>query len=328
MMKVVALLPVKNEEWILRSCLSSVSRIADIIIVLDDGSTDNSIEIAKEFGSIIKSMPSPPGKPIAMSLRRKVLLQEGRRLKGTHFIWLDADEAFTHPFVKSSVELIRQLRPGQKLMMQWLCLWKSTCNYRNDNSVWSNNFKDFIVCDKEGYGFEDRYLSEGRTPGLNTANNCIAVKPEQGAVLHFQFVPWKRFQMKQAWYRCSELIQNPQNASGINVTYSVTLNDNRVELEPIKKDWLKSIHLELDLEQTPVGWHLNEIIEWFDQFGVEFFEPLEIWHIQELRTIFIKQKNRDPQSLKHPIRIRLQSRMKGILFSTKHATKKIKSRFY
>ena len=44
---------VKNEEKYLRGCLESVQGIADEIIVVDTGSTDNTIKIAEEFGAKI-----------------------------------------------------------------------------------------------------------------------------------------------------------------------------------------------------------------------------------------------------------------------------------
>jgi len=42
---------IKNEENCLERCLSSIKAIADEIIVIDTGSTDNSVEIASEFGA-------------------------------------------------------------------------------------------------------------------------------------------------------------------------------------------------------------------------------------------------------------------------------------
>lgn len=42
---------IKNEEDYLCRCLSSIKAIADEIIVIDTGSTDNSVEIASEFGA-------------------------------------------------------------------------------------------------------------------------------------------------------------------------------------------------------------------------------------------------------------------------------------
>ncbi len=41
----------KNEEQFLRNCLASVRDLADEIVIMDTGSTDRTIEIAKEFGA-------------------------------------------------------------------------------------------------------------------------------------------------------------------------------------------------------------------------------------------------------------------------------------
>lgn len=45
---------VKNEESCLRRCLNSLDGIVDEMIIVDTGSTDQTIEIAKEFNAIIK----------------------------------------------------------------------------------------------------------------------------------------------------------------------------------------------------------------------------------------------------------------------------------
>ena len=44
---------VKNEENYLRKCLESVKDVADEIVIVDTGSTDQTIEIAKEFDAKI-----------------------------------------------------------------------------------------------------------------------------------------------------------------------------------------------------------------------------------------------------------------------------------
>jgi len=46
---------VKNEERFLRACLASVSGVVDEINVVDTGSTDRTVEIAREFGAPARS---------------------------------------------------------------------------------------------------------------------------------------------------------------------------------------------------------------------------------------------------------------------------------
>ncbi len=44
---------VKNEEKHLRECLESVTEVVDEIVIVDTGSTDKTLEIAKEFNAKI-----------------------------------------------------------------------------------------------------------------------------------------------------------------------------------------------------------------------------------------------------------------------------------
>ncbi len=48
---------VKNEAYTLRACLNSVQGVVDQIVVADTGSTDNTADIAREFGATVISVP-------------------------------------------------------------------------------------------------------------------------------------------------------------------------------------------------------------------------------------------------------------------------------
>ena len=43
-MKIIGLVPFKNEEWIFATCLASLRPVCDEVICIDDGSTDKSIK--------------------------------------------------------------------------------------------------------------------------------------------------------------------------------------------------------------------------------------------------------------------------------------------
>ena len=53
-MKVIGLIPFKNEEHFLPTYLSNVKPICDEIIAVDDHSTDNSRKIMEDAGVIVK----------------------------------------------------------------------------------------------------------------------------------------------------------------------------------------------------------------------------------------------------------------------------------
>ena len=97
-MKLVALMPVRNEEWILRLSAAVALSWCDHIVFLDHASDD-------ETGSILLSLaaarpgqvtilldPDPTWKEME---HRQALLDAGREVGGTHFALVDADEIIT-----------------------------------------------------------------------------------------------------------------------------------------------------------------------------------------------------------------------------------------
>jgi len=50
-MKISVVINTLNEEKNIRRCLESVQKLADEVVVCDDGSTDKTLEVAKEFGA-------------------------------------------------------------------------------------------------------------------------------------------------------------------------------------------------------------------------------------------------------------------------------------
>ena len=308
-MKVIALLPFRNEEWCLPSYLHNTTKIVDEIIAIDDGSIDSSAKILEDAGAKVYSSEKliKFNSGWSEGSIRAELLKLGREAGGTHFVCLDADETFTNPLVENFQELIPQLQPGEKMSLQWLALWKSYSSYRHDATVWSNNWKDFVVCDDPSLSYNhNQHMHVGRTPvSVSDINNesWRRLENEHGAVMHFQFSAYNNFQLKQCWLRCSELIQEPYNFQGINIKYSITLLEQNVGLEEMPKSWYDGIVLP-KVENFDPEWKdssfvradlLPGIYKYFEDYGVEFFENLNIWHVPQLRNYFIKQTGRMPR---------------------------------
>ncbi len=60
MAKLSVVLAVFNEEKNLADCLTSIKEIADEIVVVDGGSSDATVKIAKSFGAIVIQTDNPP----------------------------------------------------------------------------------------------------------------------------------------------------------------------------------------------------------------------------------------------------------------------------
>ena len=293
-MKVIGLIPFKNEEHFLPTYLSNVKPICDEIIAVDDHSTDNSRKIMEDAGVIVKGYDDTEKLKGGWTcgLIRQHLFNYGREAGGTHFVCLDADETFTSNFVPIAKEVMEQLEPGEKVRMQWLALWKSCTHFRNDYTVWSNNFKDFIVCDDPSLDYNYGYMCEGRTIGPNNDNTLRTLELELGAVLHYQFSFYNNFQLKQAWCQIGELVQKGSSAIGeINSKYSITMLEDNVGMSEMPSEWIDNIPLP-DIPNFDPDWNekyfmrknlLPDIYRHFDEYGVEYFKDLNVWHIPQLR---------------------------------------------
>ena len=296
-MKIVALLPFKNEEWCLPSYLHNTIKVVDEIIAIDDGSTDNSLKILEDAGAKVYSSEKLRNFNSGWSEGsiRAELLKLGRESGGTHFVCLDADESFTNNFVEISKKSISELRPGEKIAMQWLALWKSYTHYRHDSTVWSNNWKDFVVADSPELTYNSKqHMHLGRTPLGNHESgksHWISYPPNYAAVMHFQFSVYNNFQLKQCWFRCSELIQAPGTESAINAKYSITLLDQGVGLQEMPKEWYDGVPFPT-VDNFDPEWNedkflrkdlLPGIMKYFDDYGVDYFKDLDIWHIPQLK---------------------------------------------
>jgi hypothetical protein len=205
---------------------------------------------------------------------------------------LDADEALTPNFAQVAREHLAKLEPGDRLSLRWITLWKNERQERTDG-VFKNLYKDFAFCDDNTSHHQYAFLGVGRVPKSATGT-MHTVSNELGGILHFQYATWEKTQLKQAWYRCSELIKGGKSARRINNTYSLSLDGKHVQTEQLPLGWTI---LTVNKSHTLLkgSWHMEILQNWFKDYGLLFFEQLQIWHIPELHDIFVKEVGREPK---------------------------------
>lgn len=98
-MKLSVALATYNEEANLARCLASVKDIADEIVVVDGGSTDKTVAIAKSFGAKVIETTNPP---IFHINKQKAL----DACTGTWILQLDADEEVTSELAREIIDVI------------------------------------------------------------------------------------------------------------------------------------------------------------------------------------------------------------------------------
>lgn len=307
-MKIITLVPVKNEAWILESALENFSRFSDAIIVADQMSTDGSRDICKKFPKVTLIDNAEIGHSNKV---RWMLLDAARKIEGNNLlISIDADEAIS-PKLFEDKEFLSSLNKGDVLEFKWIQLWKSFDHYRDDGA-WRNSYKQIGFVD-------DRTSDYLRIEVINDHTNRIPaacgkiIRPET-PLLHYQFIPWEQTQMKQAWYRCSELIARSASARKINYKYAPTL-DTECPLKPTPSQWVAGLKLPFGVERLPASWHHAQILSWFDRHGIAFFEPLQIWHIHALREEFMRKTGQQPRAKTYPKFVIWANSLKNLILS-------------
>jgi glycosyltransferase involved in cell wall biosynthesis len=98
-------LAVKNEANNIARCLDSIKSIADEIVIVDGGSSDNTIEISEKFGSRIIKTDSPP----IFHINKQKALDAA---KGEWILQLDADEIVS-PRLLEEIRVIISMTDSQ-----------------------------------------------------------------------------------------------------------------------------------------------------------------------------------------------------------------------
>ncbi len=294
-MKIIALLPVKNEAWVLPHSLACLSGFCDVILINDQQSTDASREVAARFPKVV--WIDSPESQICEQARWR-LWDVARQYDGHNLLWCtDADELVSPPRVREFLAARADALPDGAVVDALYChAWNDPGRYRAGLGVYSPYWKAVGLVDDRRRDYDRTRalpLHEERVP---IAADSVRVHADGAPVLHMQWLLPNRSQMRQAWYRCRELLQGERGVRAINEQYAGTLPEWHVPTAAIPPGWLEGVTLpDAGVDAEP-PWQYEEITAWFDARGVEFFEPLEIWHVPRLREEFRRRTGRTPRS--------------------------------
>lgn len=277
-MKKIAVMPVKNEEWILEYTLECASLFFDHIIVADQNSTDRTPEICNRFPKVIYIKNEL--KEYDEGKRRQLLLDEARKFEGCNFIAnIAADEVFTANIIDEKVfnELVDSKMPGTAFSFQWVQLWKSPELYRDDKSVWSNLYRPFAFIDDRKTNYKPGFAHLSIVPEDFVEK---AIKIDHIKVLHYQFLEFERMLMKQRWARLLEFEKYTQpnflKSIILNNKYYITKDEHNINLSKISPSWIAPYPTYCSVKTTQ-SWHEETCLKFIDKFGTDNLRWLDIW---------------------------------------------------
>jgi Glycosyl transferase family 2 len=290
-MKVIGLMPVRNEAWVLRHSLRSLTAFCDVVIVSDQRSDDESRTICREFPRVVVLEASTSE---VCERARWQLLDAARSYDGCNLLWWsDADEIVSPQLMSAFLRAqASRLTPGTAVECLFYHLWGSPRRYRDDGSMYRPHWKALGWVDDRSADYDRSIAMPLHEPRVVGSRHTV--RADGVSVFHLQWLLPRRNQMKQAWYRCREMMEGRKSAAEINRRYSITLPPRRATTSRVPHEWVSGVTFpETAIDREP-SWQEREILLWFDERGVEFFEPLEIWHIGRLAREFSMRTGRRP----------------------------------
>ncbi len=140
-MKIVGMAQMFNERKLgnLRRCLDHYSRLCDEIVVLDDASTDGSVDIIREYTDHVIINKENNWEKNFETMNKAILLDEILKHNPDWIVSFDADELFDRRIFRPGFFRNMLDWAGSKglnsLCFNWLHLWLAPCWYRVDKGL-------------------------------------------------------------------------------------------------------------------------------------------------------------------------------------------------
>ena len=291
--QVICLVPVKNEAWILRDFIKCAKAWADIIIIGDHNSTDNSAGIAQEYGKV--KVVSLHNTSFDRGLRRKILLDEARKIPGKRLIFsIDADEMISANWADSPTwSLMLNAQPGTRFRFDWVEPFPGLRQ--------ADVYEQVAAFIDDGTEYIGTMKHEPRIP--SSRGEIVHVADIK--LLHYIFIEPERMFSKHRWNKCVEIIELGKRPWPMCIMYQDTkIKSYDAPIVSVKEEWLRGYEW---LEEYRSGkdqiekcyWYDEEVLNFFDKYGVGRFRKLNIWDVDWNKKAQLLGRNgnyNDPRS--------------------------------
>lgn len=302
----VALVPFRNEQNFLPAFFRGLTGIVDEIIGLDDGSTDESSKMFEDFGGTLIDHSSVSWSSGGEVLARRALLEAGRRVGGTHFLWLDVDEIPSQSLARILRGKILKLPAGTPLEILWVNAWKGPNEFRQRRIIRDPGFRLFAHADASHLQVLGDGLHFQKVP-VSGRTKAQRIRAKEGAIIHVQYCDWPRARAKQAWYQVGERVNSTRSPMQISVRYRDTRIPRLWSIKPMPDAWTMTREVESLLvpnsEWSTVGRDVvvKDALELVSQTDMRRLEYLDVWDVPELRAAFRDAVGREPSRARRPI---------------------------
>lgn len=268
-MRLIATMPVRNEDWCLGLTLRALLVWVDAVVVLLHNCTDRTeyivLDVGREAGSSRLSIMVDNDAVWHEMANHQRCLVEARRLGATHIARVDADEVLTGNLLLTIRKRI-EAAPHQAIcQLPWLCLDGSIRRVHTTGQWGSADASMAFRDDKRLYWAPqgpDAYDFHHREPmGRQMVPWGIGDMARSSGLMHLQFLSEERLAAKQYLYQLTERLRWPNRpVKQVRDMYGATVYGHRFERGTAAPPewWAPYTHLlkYLDIDAEP--WQLAE----------------------------------------------------------------------
>jgi hypothetical protein len=290
-MKIVAIMPVRNEDWVIGLSARAILKWVDELVILDHCSTDQTREIACEIMSefpdqITDLMDTDPiWKEMA---HRQRLLSMARDQGATHIVTIDADEVVSANLVPHMRDIVADIPPGFILQLPWITC-RDSIHQQHRSGLWAEQHASAAFVDQDLYFWAQRngYDFHQRAPMGRPEKPFKPISHVGGGILHLQYSSRRRLLAKQALYKMTEVIRWPgrDTLETINGRYNWSVygdpkRQQTFDLSPVPPEWwagYADLMQYLNVDAEP--WQEAECRKLIEFFGAEKFAGLDLFGV-------------------------------------------------
>lgn len=285
-MKLIGLMPVRNESWVLGLSARVALKWCDELVCLDHASTDDSADIlrqiAKETGRLTSMhLTDPDWNEMD---HRQTMLTLARNYGASHIALVDADEILTANLVPTIRDHVSSL-PASCILQLPLYNMRGSITRYHGSGVWGRRITSVAFMDNKalewtGDTFHHREPAGKRLAGVQ------ACEQFQGGVMHLWGASERRLRAKHILYQMTETLRWPNKShEEIRAMYTMATK-GRPQVGDIPSRWTyaeapeswwsghRELLAHLDVERIP--WQEAEISRLLDRHGKERFTGLDL----------------------------------------------------